>query len=40
LLAAQIATVEEVAVKIDGKVSSVVVKHIDGDVTIMRDNGG
>jgi hypothetical protein len=37
LLAAQIATVEEVAVKIDGKVSSVVVKRIDGDVTIMRD---
>jgi hypothetical protein len=37
LLAAQIATVEDVAVKIDGKMSSVVVKRIDGHVTIMRD---
>ena len=33
-MAAQIATVEDVAVKIDGKMSSVVVKRIDGHVTI------
>ena len=33
----QIAAADELAVSIDGKMSSVVVKGADGDVTIMRD---
>ena len=37
VLAAQSATADDVAVKIDGKMSSVVVKGVEGDVTITRD---
>lgn len=37
LFAQSVTAADDVAVKIDGKVGSVVVKGMDGDVTIMRD---